>query len=517
METGMATAKLKLPPGFYKNGTAYQGAGRWIDGDLMRWHNGVLQPITGWQPRYDYGAADDLPPIFADPAVEAVRSGIVLTDKVNGINTFLGTNAKIYMLSNTNVVSVVTPAGFTAEPKDALQAAGYGMFRYSFGKYGTPRPTVSQAVPNAFSWGFAEWGFWPIACARQVGSKPLYIKRDTDSVFVAIATSPVAANDVLVTDERFVMTFGKDADFRLVEWSDRENFDVWEPTIANQAGSLRLAGTGRLLRGIKVINQILVLGENDAFSGRYVGPPYVYGFNRVGSKCGIIGPEAVATTEQFAMWMGDLTFWKFDGTVKEQPCEVMDFYQSDHRKSQRSKTVAFTVSDYSEIWWLYQSNSSPTGEVDSYIVYNWMHDKWYTGRLDRTWGIDSDPLYYPMMLSSAGKIYDHEVTSAGRDGRTPFIESGPLETEDGDRLLGISHVLPDDKLRGNIKMRLSVRDDAQSEEPRYFRDFVLANPTPTTGIMGRDVRMRLEGTNISPNWVVGDFRVSPLKGVTPQR
>jgi hypothetical protein len=513
----MATAKLKLPPGFYKNGTAYQGAGRWIDGDLMRWHNNVLKPITGWQLRYDFGAETDLPPIFADPTVEAVRSGIVLTDSVNGINTFLGTNAAIYLLSNTNVVSDVTPAGFVPEAKDAVQASGYGLFRYSFGQYGTPRPAVQQAVPNAFSWGFAEWGFWPLACARQMPGVPLQVKRDSDATFVDVAGSPEGANDVIVTDERFAMTFGKVDDYRLVEWSDREDFEDWTPAVSNQAGNQRLAGTGRLIRGVKVINQILILGENDAFSGRYVGPPYVYGFNRVGSKCGIIGPEAVATTEQFAMWLGDLSFWRFDGTVSEVPCEVMDFYQADHRKGQRSKTVAFTISDYSEIWWLYQSNQSPTTEPDSYVIYNWQYNKWYTGRIDRTWGVDSDPLYYPMMVSSAGSVYDHEVTSAGREGRIPFIESGPLETADGDRLLGMSHVLPDDKLRGDIKMRLSVRDNAQDANPRYFRDFVLADPTPTTGIMGRDVRMRLEGALVGPNWVVGDFRVSPLKGVTPGR
>lgn len=511
------TAKLKLPPGFYKNGTEYMSAGRYSDGDLIRWHNDTIVPINGWQIRVDFVTKLALPPLWGDgAATEAARSGIVLGDATSGVNTFIGSNKHIYHISNTNVVTDVTPAAFTTQPKHAGVAGGYGTFRYSYGKYGTPRPKQQGNLTNVFSWGFAEWGFWPLAVARGVGAKPVYVKKDTDADFVAVASSPVGALDIIVTDERFAMTLGSETDFRIVQWSDQEQYTVWTSAINNQAGSYRLAGTGKLLCAVKLLNQILIVGENDAFSGRYVGPPYVYGFGRVGNNCGIIGPEAIAVTEQFAAWLGTLSFWIFDGTVKQLPCEVLDFYLKDHDQSQRSKTEAFTLADYSEIWWLYQSKAAAFKEPDSYIVFNYAKQVWYTGRISRTLGIGNNPLAYPLMVSPGGHVYDHEVPSAGRDSRIPFISTGPLELENGKRLLGLAYIYPDEQLDGDVLMELNVRDMPKMPV-RYSRQFTLSSPTSTQGVMGRDIRMKLYGSGANPNWVIGDFRVEPLEVGTPRR
>lgn len=507
--------KLKLPPGFYSNGTEYQGAGRWISGDLIRWHNGVIKPINGWQPRSDFSSGNALGAIFT-PGVEAVRSGIAVADNSGGVSTYLGTNAKVYEVSASNIITDVTPSGFSSQSLNASVATGYGLYRYGYGLYGTPRPATDPTIPIVFSWGFSSWGEWPVAVARGIGATPVQIKTNLDADFVDITGSPEGAYDVLVTDERFVMTFGKATDPRLIEWSDREDYEEWTPAQENEAGNERLAGVGPLLRGVAVGREILVLDSNAAFTGSYIGPPYVYSFNRVGSKCGVVGPEAVAVAGPFAMWLGDLSFWRYDGTVSPVDCEVMDYYQKDHNKNQRSKTKALTIADYNEVWWLYQSNSS-TGDVDSYIIYNWAHRVWYYGRLDRSFGMDSSPLSLPLMVGTDGMLYDHELVSAGRDGRMPYLTSGPLEQMNGDRLLGIAMVHPDSVLEGAVDMTLSVRDEAGDKPPRYERTFALAGPTSTMGIMGRDIRMTLTGNTSSPTWVVGDFRVDPTKAVTARR
>lgn len=505
--------KLILPPGFYQNGTEYSGAGRYIAGDLVRWHNGVIKPINGWKQRYDLAADDNMPPLWTGGAgEEAVRSGVVVGDETGGVDVYLGTNKALYAISNSNAITDVTPTEFTEVDKDATLGTGYGMYRYSFGQYGTPRPGDPASPVNAFSWGIDNWGFWPIAVARGIDGLPVFIKKDTDATFVAIPDSPSGAFDALVTDNRFLMTFGKQSDFRLVEWSDRENYEDWNTaSISNQAGNFRLAGTGKLVRGIKVLSQILILGENDAFSGQFVGPPYVYGFNRVGSRCGLIGPNAVAATDTFAMWLSGLAFYQFDGTVKQVDCEVMDHYLKTANQAQRSKTVAFTLSDYSEIWWLYQSVNAQYNEPDSYIIYNHALQKWYTGTLERTFGMDKAPLREPLMVAPDGVVYDHEIFSAGRDGRVPYIATGPLETAAGGRLLGLSYVFPDANTFGDVVMELNVRD-GESKPVRFSRQFTLQDPTSTFGIQGRDIRMKLSGALNNPNWVIGDFRVVPNVG-----
>jgi len=45
----MALLPIKISPGFFKNGTQYQAKNRWYDGNLVRFSEGRLRPIGGWQ------------------------------------------------------------------------------------------------------------------------------------------------------------------------------------------------------------------------------------------------------------------------------------------------------------------------------------------------------------------------------------------------------------------------------------------------------------------------------------
>lgn len=510
-------AKLKLDPGIYKNGTPYSAAGRWADCNLVRWHEGVIKAIAGWRARVDTTTGNPVElPMVPD---EFVRSGVVVADSANGTITFLGTNHSIYMISPTNVISNVTPTSFVPKPANALSSSGYGMYRYGYGQYGTPRPTGPARVPNVFSWGFDNYGFWPIAVAREDVALRVFIKQPSNADFVAIAGSPLGAHDVVVTDERFVMTFGKAGDYRSVTWSDREDYDQWTPAINNEAGDITLAGSGKLVRGIKVNNQILILGEEDAFSARYVGPPYVYGFNRVGDQCGLIGPEAVAVAKDFAMWLGPSSFFRFDGTVKEVPCDVIDYYTETKNDRQRSKTVAVTRTAYSEIWWHYQSRDSDTGENDLYIAYNYAINRWYHGKLHRTCAFDADPLLYPLMVAPSGALYDHEVPSSGRFNNRAYIKTGPIELESGSELMGIAYLFPDARTSKDLQVKIEVRNDSEADPIATYTYSELIMPLPTTGVMGRDLRIIIEESEepTRPDWVIGDFRVEPVVMKGPKR
>jgi hypothetical protein len=45
----MALLPIKIAPGFFKNGTQYQAKNRWYGGNLVRFSEGRLRPIGGWQ------------------------------------------------------------------------------------------------------------------------------------------------------------------------------------------------------------------------------------------------------------------------------------------------------------------------------------------------------------------------------------------------------------------------------------------------------------------------------------
>jgi hypothetical protein len=519
------TVKLRLPPGFLDNGTEYSASGRWHTGDLVRWRDGAIVPVAGWRSKYNSLDNTPVAPLWVGND-EAIRGGIAMHVDASGeTNIFFGSNKKLYRLTNSNVVEDVTPLSFVAQPKDAVIDTGYGNSAYGIASYGTARPATQSSPLPVFSWGFSDWGFWPIAVARGVPNLHLYIKKSTDLDFIQLANSPTGCNDAIVTDERFVLTIGTPDDNRLVQWSDRERYDIWTPTVDNSAGSFRAAGVGRLLRCVKVPGEVLIVGETDAFRAVYIGPPYIYGITRVGNKCGIIGPNAIAVTATFAIWLGDSSFWIYDGTVREVPCEVFGYLKETIDNTQRSKTFAFDNSKFNEVWWLYQSNDSPTNDLDSYIIFNYQIGCWYYGKLQRTFALDAGPLRNVTMVDHNGKVYDHDIVNGihvDPDGnaRKPWIAAGPIEAENGSRLTSVSYVYPDiEPVNAALTMTLSVRDFPNAPI-RYSREFALLNPTSTVGIMGREIHMRLEASDDPDqpkSWKIGDMRADPTANIGPRR
>jgi hypothetical protein len=69
-----APIKLKLPPGVYRNGTEYQSMGRWYDADLVRWIEGAMQPVGGWQKIQESAGGPDT-------TIEESASGQIFEDR----------------------------------------------------------------------------------------------------------------------------------------------------------------------------------------------------------------------------------------------------------------------------------------------------------------------------------------------------------------------------------------------------------------------------------------------------
>lgn len=501
------TIKLNLPPGMFKNNTEYSGAGRFTDGSLVRWQKGKARAMGGWVPRFDTVANSTMAPIFADPNTEAVRSGIAIGDVAGSLNVYLGSNKKIYQVANSNTVTDVTPVGFIAQAVDALSSSGYGLFVYGLISYGSERPVGQADIPKTFTWGFSPWGGTPIAVARNYGgaSGNVFVQTTVSNPFTLIANAPTGVADAVVTDERFLMTAASNSDDRIIRWSDQENYNQWTPDATNQSGFNELVGYGRLVRLCRVANQVLILSETDAHTAQYVGPPFVYGFSRVGHKCGIVGPEAVAFTKDIAMWLSSDGFWIFDGEVKKVQCEIWDFLKSNIDRGQISKTYGFTMTAFDEVWFLYQSVNS-VDDCDRYAVYNYAENVWYCGALKRTFGLDSQPLRRVLMVDRNGQLYNHEGENAPRTGADAWVETGPLELESGDRLMAMSHIYPDETFEGSVRLQIRGRDMPNLPD-RIIREFEMSSPVSTTGVMARELRMKFTSTDPASKWVLGDFRV----------
>ena len=142
--------------------------------------------------------------------------------------------------------------------------------------------------------------------------------------------------------------------------------------------------------------KLLIITDIDAHAARYIGPPYVFGFERISTSCGIISRKAAADVDMGVFWMGSGGFFRFDGNVvSEIPCAVHDYVFGDINTSQKSKTWAFTNGQYGEIWWFYPSSNS--NEVDRYVAFDYKENHWLIGNLSRTAGASRGVFEYPML------------------------------------------------------------------------------------------------------------------------
>ena len=62
---------------------------------------------------------------------------------------------------------------------------------------------------------------------------------------------------------------------------------------------------------------------------KFVGAPFTFGFEQVGTNCGLIGKNAAIEIDGVAYWMGNNGFFSFDGTVNTLPCSVEDYVYDD--------------------------------------------------------------------------------------------------------------------------------------------------------------------------------------------
>ena len=490
----MALVPLNLPAGVYRNGTDLQSQGRWRDSNLVRWFDDTLRPIGGWRTRSDTASAGQ---------VRGMHSWIA-----NNSDRWIaaGSYNKLYAYSGAGIQYDITPTGFTAGNEDALNPIGFGTAFYGREYYGTSRQEAVTITP-ATTWSLDSFGEYLVACSSTDG-KVYEWQLNTGAIAAVISNAPVNNRAILVTEERFLMCLGAGGNPRLVQWSDRENNNLWTPAATNEAGSLELQTTGRIQCGVRVQNQALILTDTDAHVATYSGPPYVFGIERIGTSCGIVSSQAVATVDKGAVWMGSRSFYTYSGgAVSEVNCEVADYVFSDINHSQISKVAAVSNANFGEIWWFYPSGNS--NENNRYVVYNYNDNTWAIGVMARTSGVDAGVYRQPIIASALNKkLYEHEI-GFNYDGGEPFAESGPISIGNGDNVMAVTQMIPDEKTQGDVDATFKTRFYPNDVE-RSYGPFSMSNPV-SLRFTGRQVRIRVEGVN-ADDWRVGINRLEVKQG-----
>jgi len=481
----MALVPLKIPAGVYRNGTEYQSAGRWFDSNLVRWFENTLRPWGGWRKR-------------STSQMTGVSRGM-LTWRTNSDERYIaaGTPTKLYAMSEGGVLKDITPTTFTSGITDATLKTGYGYGTYGSSAYGVARPDLGAIIP-ATTWSMDSWGEYLVACSSADGQLLEWqLGFTTPTKAVAITNAPTSCEAVMTTAERFVFGLGASGNPRKVSWCDQENNTVWTPSATNQAGDFEINSVGSLKCGKRVRGINLLFTDVDVHVATYIGLPYVYSFEKAGSGCGVISSQAVAAIDTAAIWMSKSGFWVYDGYVKPLVSDVGDYIFQNINYNQSSKVYAVHNSKYGEIIWFYPSSAS--NENDSYVVYNYREGHWAIGSLARTAGTDRGVFTNPLMISSDGYVYEHEVGYA-YDSAVPFAESGPYEIGNGDNIMSVRRVIPDEQTLGEVVVSFKTRMYPMATETTYG-PYAAAQPTDVR-FAARQVKVRYTG-NVLEDWRVG--------------
>ena len=480
---------LQIPPGVYKNGTDFESSNRWLDSNLIRWQDGSLRPVGGWDTRKTNAAAS------------VPRAMHAWVDNSGASALAIGTHNKLIYLNASSTVTDITPSsGFTSGDVNATLNVAFGGGFWNNGMYGITRPS-SGVYQEATTWALDNFGQNLIACSSKDG-KLWQWTLNVNNNAVVLANAPVGNLSMVVTEERFIFALGAGGNPRKVQWCDREANTVWSAAATNEAGDFELVTNGQIMCGLRMRGSTLILTDTDAHQARYSGAPFVYGFERVGTACGVASRKAAIAIDQGAFWMGSNGFFVFDGSIAtELKCDVQDLVFNNISNSQISKAYAVHNAQHSEIWWFYTSENST--ENDSYVTYDYKEQHWAVGKIDRTAAVDRGIFDFPIWADSGGDLYNHEY-GLDHDGVVPFAESGPISLGNGDQIMKVTKLIPDELTQGDVQVKFKTRFHPNDTEVVHG-SYTLVNPTAVR-FSGRQIRIRVEGAKLK-NWRSGIMRI----------
>jgi len=382
-----------------------------------------------------------------------------------------------------------------------------------------------------------------------------------------LPNAPTASRHVLVsTPDRHLVFFGTETtvgtpatqDDMFIRFSDQESIDQsdsYTVKAENTAGTQRLADGSKIMGAIKGRDAIYVWTDTALFLMRFVGAPFTFSFEQVGTNCGLFGKNAAVEVDGSSYWMSENGFFTYDGQLKSMPCLVEDYVYDSVNDTSRDLINCGLNNLFGEINWFYCSENSDV--VDRVVTYNYLDssDKrpiWTTGSLARTAWQDSSVFNRPhATYYTTGDNNSFDVTG-NTDGITIYynqetgtdqIDAGGVVTAiqanilsgdfditqkrsntgqavgtpdlrgDGEYIMRISRFIPDFiSQTGNTQISFTTR--AYPNSTPATTNFSI-EPTTTfksTRIRARSVALKVSNTGSNEDWKLGTFRLDIAPG-----
>lgn len=355
--------------------------------------------------------------------------------------------------------------------------------------------------------------------------------------FVPNTTNEIIASSI----QRFVIALGANPydpsdpdtafDPMLVRWSDQENPFEWVPEVTNQSGEFRLSSGSYIMAGLPTKQENLIWTDSALYTMKYLGPPYVWGFDVLAENISVMSPQSMITANNVTYWMGVDKFYTYNGRVDVLPCALRQYIFSTLNRDQAYQVFAGHNEGYNEIWWFYCDASSTT--INKYVIYNYLDQVWYYGSMARTAWLDSGIRPYPMAASYLNRILFHEVgTDDGETDTTlpihAYIQTSDFDIGDGHNFGFMWRMLPDVNFNGstvnkptvtmqvkprvNAGARYGVSDDpAVQSQDNYavVKQYTIQefDGQVYTRLRGRQMAFKIESSDLGVAWQLGAVRI----------
>jgi len=377
-----------------------------------------------------------------------------------------------------------------------------------------------------------------------------------------VSGAPTASRDMLVsTPDRHLVLFGTETtigdtttqDDMFIRFSSQEDITDWAPTAINTAGTQRLAAGSRIMGAKLGRNAIYVWTDTSLFTMRFVGTPFTFAYEQVGTNCGLIGKNAAVEVDGAAYWMSDNGFFRFTGKLESMDCLVEDYVYDDLNTTSNQFIYCGINNLFGEVMWFYPTSGSNV--VNRCVVYSYLDSTpqrpiWFTNAssiFPRTTWVDSAVFGLPHATSyDAGTdacdtvgntdgistYYEHEkgvnqikggtITAiaanilSGDFDITQDKKQGITFRGDGEFIMRVSRFLPDFITQsGNTIVELDLRDfPNQTAASSTLGPFTITSATnyQSCRARGRSVAVKISNTAIDSDWKLGTFRLDVHAG-----
>jgi hypothetical protein len=378
-----------------------------------------------------------------------------------------------------------------------------------------------------------------------------------------ISGAPTASRDMLVsTPDRHLVFFGTETtigdkstqDDMFIRFSSQENINDYTPTAENSAGTQRLAAGSRIMGAKLGRNALYVWSDTALFTMRFVGTPFTFAFEQVGTNCGLIGKNAAVEVDGAAYWMSDNGFFRYTGKLESMDCLVEDYVYDNLNTTSNQMVYAGINNLFGEVTWFYPeagSNVNTQSVTYSYLDSTAKRPIWFVNAsplfIRTTWqdsavfGLPHATQYdagtdtsFDVTGNTEGisYYYEHEtgvnqvrlgvttaipadITSGDYDITQKVIRGAATNMADlrgdGENIMRVSRIIPDFiNQQGASIIQLDLRNyPSDTAASSSLGPFTITSGTTKvdTRARARAIALTISNTAVDTSWKLGTFRL----------